>query len=134
MTPGIYDSGIRKPKYVQRLRMATPDVVSKSWMNNGHVLISTRLLHSYYVWADFRRRPDWNGNKWFHLRRVSVFYDKTEEGGCMTNVRADELCELHEINETDGNASTFKQTMTNRISTNELSNVTNQKIERKNLT
>jgi hypothetical protein len=28
-----------------------------------------------------RLHPDWNGNKWFHLRRVSMFYGETKEGG-----------------------------------------------------
>ncbi len=56
-----------------------------------------------------RRRPDWNGNEQFHLRRVSVFYDKTKEGGYTTTVHADEPRELHDVHETDGNPVTFKR-------------------------
>ncbi len=52
---------------------------------------------------------DWNGDEWFHLRRVSVFYDETKEGGCTTTVYADEPRELHEIHEPDGNPITFKR-------------------------
>ena len=50
-----------------------------------------------------RRHYDWNGNEWFHLRRVSVFYDETKEGGWTITVHADEPGETHGNNETDDN-------------------------------
>ncbi len=110
-----------------KLRMATPDVVSNSQVNNVLVLISPRLLDSYLVWADSRRRPDWNGNKWSHLRRVSMFYDETEEGGCTTTVHADKPRKLHGVHETD---ATYKLSneQDKRISINELSENLNGKL------
>ncbi len=54
-----------------------------------------------------------------------VFYDDTKEGGCMTTVHADEPRAFHGVNETD---ATYKLStkQDKRISTNELSNVTNR--------
>jgi hypothetical protein len=66
-----------------------------------------------------RRRPDWNGNKWFHLRRVSVFYGEMKEGGCTTTVHADKLGELHELTKQMATHQ-FSNEQDKRISTNEL--------------
>ena len=75
-----------------------------------------------------RWRPDWNGNIWFHLRRVSVFYDETKEGGCTTTVHADEPGALYGVHETDA-TNKLSTEQDKRISTNGLSNVTNRTSE-----
>jgi hypothetical protein len=60
-----------------------------------------------------------------------VFYDDTKEGGCTTTVHADEPRALHGVIETD---ATYKLSteQEKRISTNELSNVTNRTSENLN--
>ncbi len=56
-----------------------------------------------------------------------VFYDDTKEGGCTTTVHADEPRALHGVHETDG-TNKLSTEQEKRISTNELSTVTNRKI------
>ncbi len=62
-----------------------------------------------------------------------VFYDDTKEGGCTTTVHADEPRALHGVQETDS-TDELSTEHNKRISTNELSKVTNRKVkpERKN--
>ena len=55
-----------------------------------------------------------------------MFYDDTKEGGCTTTVHADEPRELHGVHETDG-TNKLSTEQDKRISTNELSKVTNRK-------
>ena len=57
-----------------------------------------------------------------------VFYDDTKEGGCTTTVHADEPGALHGIHETDS-TNKLSTEQDKRISTNELSKVTNWKSE-----
>jgi hypothetical protein len=57
-----------------------------------------------------------------------VFYDDTKEGGCTTTVHADEPRALHGVHETDA-TNKFSTEQDKRISTNELSKVTNRKSE-----
>ncbi len=60
-----------------------------------------------------------------------VFYDDTKEGGCTTTVHADDPRTLHGVHETD---ATYKLSteQDKRISTNELSKVTNRTSENLN--
>ncbi len=53
-----------------------------------------------------------------------MFYDDTKEGGCTTTVHADEPRALHGVHETDATYKLLTE-QDKRISTNELSNVTN---------
>ena len=55
-----------------------------------------------------------------------MFYDKTKEGGCTTTVHADEPGALHGVHETDA-TNKLSTEQDKRISTNELSKVTNRK-------
>ena len=57
-----------------------------------------------------------------------VFYDDTKEGGCTTTVHADEPRALHGVHETDA-TNKLSTEQDKRISTNELSKVTNRKSE-----
>jgi hypothetical protein len=57
-----------------------------------------------------------------------VFYDDTKEGGCTTTVHADEPRALHGVHETDA-TNKLSTEQDKRISTNELSNVTNRTSE-----
>ena len=60
-----------------------------------------------------------------------MFYDDTKEGGCTTTVHADEPRALHGVHETDA-TNKFSTEQEKRISTNELSNVTNRTSENMN--
>ncbi len=60
-----------------------------------------------------------------------MFYDDTKEGGCTINVYADEPGETYELNETD-DSDLHTTEYENRISTNELSKVTNRKSDKLN--
>ena len=55
-----------------------------------------------------------------------MFYDDTKEGGCTTTVHADEPRALHGVHETDA-TNKLSTEQDKRISTNELSKVTNRK-------
>ena len=57
-----------------------------------------------------------------------MFYDDTKEGGCTTTVHTDEPRALHGVHETDA-TNNLSTEQNNRISTNELSKVTNRKSE-----
>ncbi len=57
-----------------------------------------------------------------------MFYADTKEGGCTTTVHADEHRALHGVHETDA-TNKLSTEQEKRISTNELSKVTNRKIE-----
>ena len=57
-----------------------------------------------------------------------MFYDDTKEGGCTTTVHADEPRALHGVHETDA-TNKLSTEQDKRISTNELSKVTNRKSE-----
>jgi hypothetical protein len=57
-----------------------------------------------------------------------VFYDDMKEGGCTTTVHADEPRALHGVHETDA-TNKLPTEQDKRISTNELSKVTNRKSE-----
>ena len=56
-----------------------------------------------------------------------VFYDDTKEGGCTTIVHADEPRALHGVHETDA-TDKLSTEHNKRISNNELSKVTNRKV------
>ena len=56
-----------------------------------------------------------------------VFYDDTKEGGCTTTVHADEPRALHGVHETD-TTDKLSTEHNKRISNNELSKVTNRKV------
>ena len=60
-----------------------------------------------------------------------MFYDDTKEGGCTTTVHADEPRALHGVHETDA-TNKLSTEQDKRISTNELSNVTNRTSENMN--
>ncbi len=60
-----------------------------------------------------------------------MFYDDTKEGGCTTTVHADEPRALHGAHETDA-TYTLSTEQAKRISTDELSNVTNRTSENLN--
>ncbi len=55
-----------------------------------------------------------------------MFYDDTKEGGCRTTVHAAEPRALHGVHETDA-TNKLSTEQDKRISTNELSKVTNRK-------
>ena len=57
-----------------------------------------------------------------------MFDDDTKEGGCTTTVHADEPRALHGVHETDA-TNKLSTEQDKRISTNELSKVTNRKSE-----
>ena len=60
-----------------------------------------------------------------------MFYDDTKEGGCTTTVHADEPRALNGVYETDA-TNKLSTEQDKRISTNELSNVTNRTSENMN--
>ena len=60
-----------------------------------------------------------------------MFYDETEGGGCTTTVHADEPRALHGVHETEATHKLSTE-QDKRISTNELSNVTNRTSENMN--
>ena len=60
-----------------------------------------------------------------------MFYGETKEGGCTTTVHADEPRALHGVHETDA-TNKLSTDQDKRISTNELSKVTNRTSENLN--
>ena len=60
-----------------------------------------------------------------------MFYDDTKEGGCTTTVHAAEPRALYGVHETDA-TNKLSTEQDKRISTNELSNVTNRTSENMN--